>query len=103
MNPHPISNASREALANLPTMEARDAAIIASAAYFNTCFFVGTGWERFADIDLKAARATAAAMRAAYPNVSGKPMIYAVEASGASALVPDGFNGEAAPCQRSDA
>ena len=66
-------------------------AVIAGAVRYSVHLFLGRGqYDRFEDAASEAeARDIGAKMQAAHPTVLQKPMIYAVDALGRSALLPD--------------
>ena len=72
-------------------VESFDAAIINAAVSFNVNLFLGRGqYDRAPADTLEAAKALAKQMLAAHDKCQFKPMIYAVDASGAAALVTEG-------------
>ncbi|MDX2277743.1 MAG: hypothetical protein NW206_20010 [Hyphomonadaceae bacterium] len=68
--------------------DARDAAIVAGAVSFNVNLFLGAGrYDRVQAQTLEAARIAAAELEYAHQHTRRTALIYAVDASGASALV----------------
>ena len=86
---HPVSQATLDILTHA-TDAGRDAEICSRAVAYRVTFFVGCGhYERAATFGLKDARDLAVQMKAAYPSISGHPLIYAIDDTGRAALIID--------------
>jgi hypothetical protein len=65
-----------------------DAALIEAAVSYSICLFLGRGqYDRAKAATIDEARQIAAAMMAAHPTWSRRPLIYAITAAGRAALV----------------